>query len=364
MTVLRTAGWLSAGICASQPVLGAPRVIEAEIAPAPSGGVVKSYTLRNDNGISAKVLSLGAILAELKIPDRDGKLANVVLAPDDPRQFVEGFRGSAAVIGRVANRTAGARFTLDGRDYVLEANDGPNNLHGGPRHFGTRNWTGRDIGGSEAAVELSLLSPDGDEGFPGNLRVAVTYTLTDANELRLDYRATTDKPTIINLTNHAYFNLSGGDDILDHVVQLHASRYTPVDAQKIPTGEIAPVAGTPFDFRKPTRIGSRIDRLKPQPGGFDHNYVIDGHDGGKLVPAARVSHPGTGRVIEIRTTEPGVQFFTANHLAHRGVCFETQHFPDSIHHENFPSIVLRPGEEFRSTTVLAFSTAPETDAGG
>lgn len=341
----------------------APRagVVSEVLGTHADGSTVTMFTLSNGSGLRARVLSHGATLAELRVPDRDGKLANVVLAPDDPMQYLKGFNASGSTIGRFANRIAGARFTLDGKEYRLAANNGANHLHGGRSHFGRRNWKGQvtkaDPG--DAAVEFSLISPDGDEGYPGTLRVTVTYTVTAADTLLLKYRATTDRATIVNLTNHAYFNLAGAGDILDHILVMNADRYTPTDDGLIPTGKISPVGGTPLDFRRPTRIGDRIGQLKPKPGGYDHNLVLNGDAAFKR--CATLTDPASGRVMVVHTTEPGVQLYTGNHVGHRGVCLETQHFPDSIHHPSFPTVVLRPGEPFQSTTVFAFPPPLEED---
>ncbi len=318
----------------------------------PNGTPIKSYILDNGRGLSAKVLTYGAIINELKVPDTKGAVTNVVLSAKTLEEYLGGFRGAAAIMGRVANRIADARFTLDGVEYKLTANNGSNHLHG---LFGRSVWQARPLPATQraAAVELSYLSRAGEDGFPGTLTAKVTYTLTDPNELRLDFTATTDQATPVNLTSHAYFNLSGGGTVLDHVLWLAASCYTPVDGGMIPTGEFASVKGTPFDFTKPTRIGARIAQLKPRPGGYDHNFVLDGQPA-SLRLAARVQDPASGRSLEVRTTEPGLQFFTANHLNHAALCLETQHFPDAVHHANFPSTILRPGDTFRSTTVFRF----------
>jgi aldose 1-epimerase len=259
-------------------------------------------------------------------------------------------------MGRYANRIANAKFTLDGIEYTLAANNGKNHLHGGPRNFSTVVWSGKCETGNHAnpSVELTYLSKDGEEGYPGNLTVKVRYTLTENNELRIDYEAETDKPTVVNLTNHAYFNLAGGGGALEHELWLAADRYTVFDDELIPTGEIAPVKGTGLDFTTPTRIGARIDQFEPKPGGYDHNFVIN-RNGPGLMLAARLTEPKSGRVMEVRTTEPGVQLYSANHLKHAAVCLETQHFPDSPNQPKFPSTILRPGETFKSTTVFAFS---------
>lgn len=340
------------------------RLEEREFGKMPNGAVVKLFTLRNASGMSAKIMTYGAILTELQVPDKHGVATNVVLGADTLDQYLKGFRAPAAIIGRVANRIAGARFTLDGVEYKLAANDGPNHIHG---VFDKRVWEAKALppGEGRAAVQLTYLSKDGEDGYPGNVTVKLTYTLTDENELRLDYEAATDRATPINLTSHAYFNLAGGGDVLDHELWLAAAHYTPADDTLIPTGQIASVEGTPLDFTKPTRIGARIAQFYPKPGGYDHNFVLDGEPGrraagppgnGKpLVLAARVREPVSGRAMEVRTTEPGVQLYTGNHLKHAALCLETQHYPDSVNHPGFPSTILRPGPAFSSTTTFAFS---------
>ena len=333
------------------------RIEEREFGKMPDGTAVKLFTLRNANGMSAKVMTYGAILTELQTPDRRGAITNVVLGADNLEQYLIGFAGSAAVIGRVANRIANARFTLDGVEYKLAANNGPNHIHGGRKGFAQVVWQAKalPIRPHEAAVQLTYLSKDGEESYPGNLTAKVTYTLTDENELRIDYEATTDKATPVNLTNHAYFNLAGSGNVLDHELWLAADRYTMADDQLIPTGEILSVKGTPLDFTTPTRIGARIEQLKPKLNGYDHNFVLRS-DGKSLVLAAQANDPKSGRVMEVRTTEPGVQLYTGNHLNHGGLCLETQHYPDSVNHPSFPSTILRPGQTFKSTTAFAFST--------
>jgi aldose 1-epimerase len=331
------------------------RIEEREFGTMPDGTVVKQFALRNARGMTAKIISYGAIITELQAPDRNGAMTNVVLGANSLEEYLKGVN-AAAVIGRVANRIAGAKFTLDGVEYKLAANNGPNHIHGGSVGFAKVNWqaTALPAGKREAAVQFTYLSKDGEEGYPGNLTAKVTCTLTDDNELRIDYEATTDKATPVNLTNHAYFNLAGHGDVLDHELWLAADRYTPADDQLIPTGDIASVKGTPLDFTTPTRVGARIGQLKPKPGGYDHNFVIN--NGGKsLVLAARVTEPKSGRVMEVRTTEPGVQLYSGNHLKHGALCLETQHYPDSVNQPHFPPVILRPGQTFKSATVFAFS---------
>jgi aldose 1-epimerase len=329
------------------------RLLERDFGRMPDGKPVKQFTLRNANGMLVRVMTYGAILNEVEVPDRNGVLTNVVHGADSLERYLNGFQTPAAVIGRVANRIANARFTLDGVEYQLAANAGPNHIHGGVKGFAQMVWQAQplDAGEHAAAVRLTYLSKDGEEGYPGNLTASVTYTLTDENQLRLDYEATTDKPTLVNLTSHAYYNLAGWGGIAGHELWMAADQYTPANDQLIPTGEIARVAGTPLDFTVAALIGSRAGQLKPKAGVYDHNFVING-GGQSLFLAARVRDPQSGRVMELRTTQPGVQFYTGNP---RGFCLETEHYPDSIHHPNFPSIVLRPGETFKSTTMYTFS---------
>lgn len=322
----------------------------------PDGTPVTEITLRNAHGLRVRLINYGATITEILAPDRTGGLTNVVLGATSLDAYLKGFGGAASVIGRVANRIAHARFTLDGVEYKLAANNGPHHLHGGKVGFARVLWQARTLPPTEhaAAAQFSYVSRDGEEGYPGTLKVTVTYTLTDKNELRVDYEATTDKATPVNLTNHAYFNLAGHGQVLDHELWLAADAYTPTDEGLIPTGEIAPVKGTPLDFTTPTRVGARIEQLKPRLTGYDHNFVIRG-GGTNLVQAARLSDPASGRILEVSTTEPGVQLYTGNHLRHAGLCLETQHFPDSVHHPQFPPTILRPGRAFKSTTVFAFS---------
>jgi aldose 1-epimerase len=336
----------------------------------PEGTEVDLYTLTNAKGMTAKITNYGGIVTELVVPDRDGKLENVVLGFDNFKDYLAGHPFFGALAGRVANRIGGAKFTLDGKEYKLAANNGPNSLHGGKKGFDKMVWKAEPQETADGhAVKLSYVSPDGEEGYPGTLSATVTYTLTNQNELKIDYKATTDKATPVNLTHHGYFNLANPKtgNALGHVLMIAADSYTPVDDTLIPTGEIKPVKGTPLDFTKPETIGARIAELKGNPGGYDHNYVLRG--GGKgLTPAARVYEPKSGRVMVVLTTEPGVQFYSGNFLdgkqkghggvvygKHHGFCLETQHFPDSVHHANFPSTILRPGQTYTQTTVYRFS---------
>jgi len=342
------------------------------------GREARLFTLDNGRGLVAEVTDFGGIIVRLLVPDRAGRAADVVLGVDSAGEFEAKAAGFNSVIGRYANRIAGGRFTLDGKTYQLETNSSsggvPVHIHGGRQGFNRRLWTATPTAREGLpAVRLSLTSPDGDQGYPGNLQVEVLYSVTADGALRLDYTATTDRPTPLNLTNHAYFNLKGEgeDDILDHELTLRAARYTPVTPALIPTGELAPVAGTPFDFTRPRRIGERIAADHPQMAigrGYDHNFVLD-HRGDAPGLAALVHEPASGRVLEVLTTEPGVQLFTANHFAGRlagksgrayprygGFCLETQHYPDSPNQAAFPSTILRPGQTFRSTTLFRFST--------
>jgi aldose 1-epimerase len=340
------------------------------------GVSVYRYVLTNDKGAEAVVISYGATLVSLKVPDRNGRITDVVLGYDTLDGYEQGASYFGGTIGRYGNRIAGGQFSLDGTVYQVPKNDGPNSLHGGTIGFNKRVWTGVDRSRANAEVlEFSYTSPDGEEGYPGTLRVKVTYTLpADSNELRIDYLATTDKDTVFNLTNHSYFNLTGdpSQKILDHQLVLHAMKFTPVDSTLIPTGEERAVQGTPFDFTKPTAIGARINQNDEQlkfGKGYDHNWVLEKTGDAELQLAAEVFDPASGRVLEILTTEPGIQFYSGNFLdgtargkggqlyAYRtGLALETQHFPDSPNHPNFPSNELKPGRVFRSTTVLRFST--------
>ena len=347
-----------------------PAIEEVDFGRLPDRRVVKRFELRNRHGMSARLMTYGAILTELQVPDRNGKFTNVVHGFDNLRAYLAGHPHFGAICGRVANRIAKARFTLDGQEYLLANNNGPNHLHGGLIGFDKVLWKAKPlkIDDHEVSIVFSYLSRDGEEGYPGNLDVRVTYTLTDKNELRIDYSATTDKATPVNITNHSYFNLAGNGDVLGHEMFITADRCTPVDDELIPTGEIAPVKGSPLDFTKPELIGARIEQLKPKPGGYDHNFVLN-DEGKSLALAARVREPKSGRVMEVLTTEPGIQLYTGNFLQgqvrglngepslqHSGFCLETQHFPDSVNRPNFPSTILRPGKMYKTTTVFKFST--------
>jgi aldose 1-epimerase len=339
----------------------------------PSGAEITEYVLTNDRGMRVQVITYGGIITALHIPDRHGGLGDVVLGYDTFDGYLAKNPYFGCITGRFANRIAGGRFTLDGTTYQLAINHGPNHLHGGQVGFDKRVWQAAvEEGDGAVSLALAYLSKDGEENYPGNLLVTVTYTLMSENTLRISYRASTDQPTILNLTNHIYFNLAGSGTILDHEIMINADHFTPIDEAMIPTGELRPVAGTPFDFRQPRRIGAHIDEPDEQlqrAGGYDHNFVLNGTPG-ELRLAARLYDPSSGRVLEVSTTEPGMQLYTGNFLdgtivgkggvtyARRaGLCLETQHFPDSPNHPHFPSTVLRPGEEFHSVTVFAFGTA-------
>lgn len=337
----------------------------------PSGEKVDLYTLTNSKGMEAAISTYGGVVVSLKVPDRTGTLGDVVLGFDNFEGYLKPPPYFGAIVGRYGNRIAHGKFTLDGVEYTLAKNNGENSLHGGIRGFDKRIWAVAHSNGR--SVELTYLSKDGEEGYPGNLSTTVTYTLTDNNELRIDYAATTDKDTILNLTNHSYFNLAGqgNGDVLGHQVTIFADRFTPVDKTMIPTGELRNVQGTPFDFRQPHTIGERINSNDEQlvlGRGYDHNFVLNRSGSGPEL-AARVSDPKTGRVPEVLTTEPGVQFYTANFLdgtltgkggkgygPRSAFCLETQHFPDSPNKPDFPSVVLKPGGRYQTTAVYRFST--------
>ena len=338
------------------------------------GSAVTLYVLTNRHGMQAAITNYGGILVSLKVPDRNQKLADVILGYDSVDGYIgdKSFQGST--IGRYGNRIAHGKFKLNGKEYTLEQNDGENTLHGGNHGFNKVLWQAKpEAGKGSQSLVLTYLSRDGEGGFPGNLNVKVTYTLADDNALKIAYEATTDKDTVVNLTNHSYYNLAGqGDgDILEHVLTIHADRFTPVDKVLIPTGKLQSVKGTPFDFTKPTAIGARIDQDDEQlklGHGYDHNFVLNAGKKAAPSPAAVVFEPKSGRVLEISTTEPGVQFYSGNFLdgtitgkqgkvyKHRyGFCLETQHFPDSPNQPDFPSTVLKSGDTYRTTTIYKFS---------
>ncbi|MBW8038772.1 MAG: galactose mutarotase [Planctomycetes bacterium] len=335
----------------------------------PDGQEVDLYTLTNTNGLKARIINYGAILVSLEVPDKNGKLADITLGFDTLDGYIPRHPYFGATVGRYANRIGGAKFKLNNVEYQLEANDGPNHLHGGIKGFDKVVWKAEDVAAesNQAFVKLSYLSKDGEEGYPGNLTCTVTYTLTKDDELKISYEAQTDKTTILNLTNHTYWNLAGqgNGDILGHELMLNADKYTPVDEGLIPTGDIKSVKDSPMDFTKPMVIGSRIAQVE---GGYDHNYVLNS-GGGTLVLCARVYEPTSGRIMEIHTIEPGIQFYTGNFLdgsitgkagkvykKNYGFCLETQHFPDSPNKPDFPSVVLKPGDKYTTVTVHKFYT--------
>lgn len=337
----------------------------------PDGASAKLYTLHGPSGMTAKISDYGATLVELWVPGSDGKATDVVLGYPRVEDYTAAGFYLGATLGRVANRIANGTFTLDAKTYTLAKNRPPNALHGGFRGFDKRIWTAHP---DSSGIAFSYTSADGEEGYPGTLHVDVHYTLTARNELRLDYTATTDKPTPVNFTNHSFFNLAGMGTVLDHVLTINAHRYTPMNSASVPTGEIVSVAGTPLDFTTPHRIGDRVGPGKVVAGGYDENFVIDRPAGAQgLVLAARLEDPQVGRALEIWTTEPGMQFFTGNRFdgsfpgvggvvyqRHAGVALEPQHFPDAINHPDWPSVVLRPGQTFRSTTVYRFSSMSDS----
>ena len=338
------------------------RLEESEFGRMPDGTAVRQFTLRNANGMTVKIISYGAIVTEIQAPDRDGNTINVVYGADTLEPYLDPFP-AAAVIGRVANRIANARFSIDDVQYRVTVNHrGKHHLHGGDRGFAKVVWDAEalPVTENEAGVRLTYLSVDGEDGYPGNVTATVTYTLTDDNELRLDYRAATDRPTIINMTNHAYFDLGGDGDLSTHELWLNANRYTLADSELIPTGDVLSVTDTPLDFTSPEFIGARLDQIhEPVVGFYDHNFVFNGRDEGvssddeDVVLVARVREISSGRVMEVRTDRPAVQLYTGNPV---GFCLETQNYPDAINHENFPSPILRPGIPYQTTTIFTFAT--------
>jgi len=349
-------------------------VSQAPFGKTPDGVPVEIYTLRNGKGMEARIMTYGGIVVSLKVPDRTGKISDVVLGYDNLDGYLanKGNTYFGALIGRYGNRIAKGQFTLDGNTYTLATNNAPNHLHGGVKGFDKVVWQAKSWltpGGPQ--LELTYVSKDGEEGYPGNLNVTAVYTITDNNELRVEFTATTDKPTVCNLTHHSYFNFRGSGDVLGHVVYINADKFTPVDSGLIPTGELRPVAGTPFDFRQSTAIGERINSSDEQiklANGYDDNWVLN-KPAGQLGLAARVTEPTSGRVMEVFTTEPGMQFYTGNFLdgsmtgkggwvyqLRNGFCMEPQGFPDSPNHPDFPATTLRPGETYRNTIIYKFST--------
>jgi len=348
-------------------------IVKSDYGTTPKGEKIESYKLKNQNGMEVDIITFGGIITDLKVPNKDGVSENVVTGFNSLEQYMKPNPFFGALIGRFGNRIAKGKFTLDGKEYTLAINNAPNALHGGPEGFFRAVWKAEEAKSGEAAVlKLSYLSKDMEEGYPGNLKVIVTYTLTKNNELEVLYEASTDKKTVVNLTQHTYFNLSGdfSKTILDHELTLNADKIVPVDATLIPTGELQDVANTPFDFRKPKLIGKDIDAKDEQlirGKGYDHCWVLNNPEKGKTV-IATAYHPASGRVLEVTTDEPGIQFYSGNFLdgtlpmrnggtyAHRtGFCLETQHYPDSPNQKNFPTTVLNPGENYKTKTTFKFS---------
>ncbi len=362
--------------CASenkQNTMTQPSISKSHFGKTPGGQDADLFTLTNSNGVSVKISNYGGIITHLFVPDKNGTLEDVVLGFDSLQSYIDGHPFFGALVGRYGNRIAKGKFTLDGQTYTLHVNNGPNALHGGKVGFDKVVWDAKEIKGDSAVgLELTYLSKDMEEGYPGNLRVKVTYTLDNHNEIRIDYEATTDKPTVVNLTNHSYFNLTGlKRDILAHEVTINADTLVAVDDQLIPTGELIPVAGTPLDFTTPHAVGERIDDTTDVQvkygGGYDHCWVLRKNNDGSLPQIASVYEPESGRLMEVFSTEPGVQFYTGNFLdgdvkgkgvtytKRYGLCLETEHFPDSPNQPRFPTTVLRPGETYQTSTSYRFS---------
>jgi aldose 1-epimerase len=339
-----------------------------EFGTLPDGQKIDLYILTNPNGMKAEITNYGAILVSLIVPDKNGNLDDITLGYDNLEGYLQETPYFGATVGRYANRIKDGKFILNGREYQLAKNNNDNHLHGGIRGFDKRVWDAKPFEKEDSVgISFSYLSPDGEEGYPGNLSCTVTYTLHINNELKINYEAQTDKPTPVNLTHHSYFNLEGqgSGDILDHILYINGEKYTPVDSELIPTGEILLVKGTPFDFTSATAISKHIDQV---PGGYDHNFVLSGKKG-TLKLAARVSEPDKGRVMEIHTTDPGIQFYSGNFLdgsitgksgkiyeKYFGFCLEPQHFPDSPNHPEFPSTILEPGKKYTKTTIFRFKS--------
>jgi aldose 1-epimerase len=347
-------------------------IMKEPFGKTPDGKSVDIYTLRNTNGLEARIMTYGGALVSLKTPDRNGTIGDIILGCDTLDGYMKQTAYFGALIGRYGNRIGHGKFTLDGVNYQLDVNDHGNTLHGGSQGFDKRVWTAKAMPTDRGpSLELTYVSKDGEEGFPGKLKVKAVYTLTDENNLRIEFTATTDKDTVCNLTGHTYWNLAGKGNILDHVVTINADKITPVDETLIPTGELMPVDGTPFDFRRPTPVGARIEQVNEQlkfGRGYDHNWVLN-KEAGKLTTAASAWDPTSGRMLEVLTTEPGVQFYSGNFLDgtvtgkggwvyqfRNGMCFEPQHFPDSPNKPNFPSTELKPGETYSATIEYKFST--------
>jgi aldose 1-epimerase len=376
LLILLSASLCAAGLlgcAAANPAIPSSRmqVSKLPFGKTADGASVDIFTLRNKKGAEARILNYGGIVVSLTMPDRNGQMGDVTLGYDNLESYLKDSPFFGALVGRYGNRIARGKFTLNGKEYTLAINNGPNALHGGIKGFDKVIWEARTLPTTEGpALELRYVSKDGEEGYPGNLSVTAVYTLTENNALKIQYSASTDQETILNLTHHSYFNLAGKGDVLNYQVMIPADTFTPVDSTLIPTGELKPVEGTPFDFRKPTAIGARIDQDDEQlkfGGGYDHNWVIK-KPLGKLGLMARVYDPASGRVLEVLSTEPGLQFYTANHLAAKipgkggwmykarnAFCMEPEHYPDSPNHPDFPSVVLKPNEVFENTIIYKFS---------
>ena len=352
---------------AETPRVREVRMDKSEFGRTADGVAVDIYTLHNASGLSAKIMTYGATLIAVETPDRDGKFANITLYLDSLADYLAGHPLFGSIVGRFANRIGGARFTIDGKEYLLPANSAPNHIHGGRTGFARRMWTARPLKAADSAgVELTLTSPDGEEGYPGAVQAKVIYRLTNKDELVLEYTATTDKPTHVNLTNHMYWNLggAGSGDVLGHRLTLFAEQFLAADDKKIPSGEVLSVKGTPLDFTASRAIGERIKDVAG--GGYDHFYVLNRKGGAGLAPLARVEDPKSGRAMEVSTTAPGSMFYTANYVSdrfkaggksygpHHGLCLETQHHPDAPNKPQFPSSLLRPGETYRQVTTFKF----------
>lgn len=368
--VLGLAAAVVLGGCTTTDLGSGAAVQKREFGRMPNGTPIYEFTLKNSKGAEARIINYGGIITAVRVPDKQGKMGDVVLGYDNLEGYLKETPYFGALIGRYGNRIGNAKFSLNGKEYKLAANDGPNTLHGGIKGFDKVVWTPKVMATlSGPALELTYLSKDGEEGFPGNLNVRAVYSFGEDNAIKLVYTATTDQDTVLNLTQHSYFNLKGSGDILDHVVMIPADTFTPVDSTLIPTGELKPVEGTPFDFRKPTPIGARINQADEQlriGKGYDHNWVINKKSG--LTLMARVQEPTTGRILEVFSTDPGLQFYSGNFLDGKitgkggwayqfrnGFCMEPQHFPDSPNKPSFPSVVLKPGQNYNHTIIYRFS---------
>ena len=371
---LTSLGILAAGLIGCESMSHTPKgtITKADFGKTPDGTAVELYTLRNSKGMEATIMTYGGIVTSLKTPDRNGKLGDVVLGYDNLAGYIKSTPYFGALIGRYGNRIAHGKFSLDGTTYQLATNNGVNALHGGLIGFDKVVWSVEEaeVGEHGPKLELTYLSKDGEEGYPGNLKIHATYTVTEENALQVKFKATTDKKTVVNLTHHSYFNLRGSGDILGHLVTIHADKFTPVDGGLIPTGELRPVAGTPFDFTTPHTIGERINDADEQlklGGGYDHNWVVNKKACCALELMAKVSEPTTGRTMEVWSTEPATQFYAGNFLDgtitgkggwtyqyRNGFCFEPQHYPDSPNHPDFPSTELKPGETYHNTIIYKF----------